>query len=300
MQTECPAPKWLALAPRIRILLAGICFSSGGAIIKLCSFPALERVGVRAIIAALTLFLLLPEARRRPNLRMLLLAVPYFGTTSLFVIANTMTSAANATFLQATYPLWVTLLGPFILREQARRSDLGVLVFIAVGMLLFFLAPAIKSATAPDPKLGDLFALAAGLSFGIQLIGYRWLGKSGQSEQYAAIAWGNVISAPCALLLTLALGQELTLGDSQSWVAIVFLGVVQIGLSYALLARALPSVMAVEASLLLMIEPALSPFFGYVIHDETPHLLAIAGGVVILVAVAVGSIASQPKSPTAA
>jgi hypothetical protein len=49
---------------RIRLLLAGVLFSLGGALIKACTFPSLQRAGLRSLIAAVTLFLLLPEARR--------------------------------------------------------------------------------------------------------------------------------------------------------------------------------------------------------------------------------------------
>ena len=279
-----------ALSPRLQVLAAGACFSFGGALIKACSFPALERAGLRSIVAALTLFALLPEARRLPTRAILLLAIPYFLATTLFVVANTLTTAANAIFLQSTYPLWVTLLGPWLLREKVRARDLWMLASIMVGMTFFFVAPQSVSATAPEPRLGDIIAIISGVSLGLLLIGYRWLGAKGQGEQCAAVAWGNACTAPAALLLAPFVGQPLTLGDAKSWISILLLGTVQLGLSYALLVRAMPKVRAVEASLLLMLEPALNPFLAYVMHDEVPHPLAITGGVIILGAVAVGKI----------
>jgi DME family drug/metabolite transporter len=286
------------LPPRLAILLTGACFSLGGALIKLCTFPSLERAGLRAAIAALTLFALLPEARRRPNLRVLALALPYFGATCLFVVANTMTTAADAIFLQSTYPLWVTLLGPWLLRERARRVDLLVLLCIAAGMTLFFLAPATASATAPEPRFGDVLAIVSGASYGVLLIGFRWLGRRGAGEQCAAVAWGNALTAPIALLLAPLLGQTPTAGDPQSWIAITVLGVVQVGVAYTLLVRAMPHVPAVQASLLLMIEPALSPLIAYAVHDETPHWLAIVGGCTIVGSVAAGTALARQAAST--
>jgi drug/metabolite transporter (DMT)-like permease len=286
------------LPPRLAILVTGICFSLGGTLIKECTFPSLERAGLRAAIAALTLFLLLPEARRRPNLRILALALPYFGATCLFVVANTMTTAADAIFLQSTYPLWVTLLGPWLLRERARRVDLAMLACIAAGMTLFFLAPAAASKTAPEPRTGDVLAIVSGLSYGVLLIGFRWLGRRGAGEQCAAVAWGNAFTAPIALLLVPLLGQTPTAGDPQSWIAMAILGVVQVGVAYALLVRAMPHVPAVQASLLLMIEPALSPLIAYAVHGETPHWLAIVGGCTIVGSVAAGSAFARPAAPT--
>src|SRR5712671_4972582 len=98
---------------RLRIVIAGALFSTGGALIKSCAFAPLQKAGVRAAIAALTLFVLLPEARRLPSRRVLLLLPAYFGATALFVVGTSLTTAANAIFLQSTYPPWVTLLGVF-------------------------------------------------------------------------------------------------------------------------------------------------------------------------------------------
>jgi drug/metabolite transporter (DMT)-like permease len=288
------------LPPRLAILVTGVCFSLGGALIKLCSFPSLERAGLRAAIAALTLFVLLPEARRRPNARILALALPYFGATCLFVVANTMTTAADAIFLQSSAPVWVTLLGPWVLGERARRIDLAVLACIVAGMTLFFLAPATSTRTAPAPRLGDLLAIVSGVSYGALLLGFRWLGRRGAGEQCAAVAWGNACTAPVALLLAPLLGQTPTAGDPQSWIAITVLGVVQVGVAYTLLVRAMPHVPAVQASLLLMLEPALSPLIAWAVHgdDEAPHWLALAGGVVIVGSVAAGSVIARPAAPS--
>lgn len=277
------------MPPPWRIVAAGALFSLGGALIKACAFPSLERAGLRAVVAAVTLFVLLPEARRWPSRRVLLLLPAYFGATVLFVVANTLTTAANAIFLQSTSPLWVTLLGPLLLRERPRRIDLVVLGCIAVGMTLFFLAPAVSSATAPEPRLGDLAAIASGLSYGILLLGFRWLGRAGAGEQGAAVAWCNLFTAPLALGLMPVFGQTFVGGDAGSWLAILVLGTLQVGLAYALLARAMQFVPAMKASLLLMIEPALNPLWAFLAHGERPHLLAVIGGTVILGAVAMGS-----------
>lgn len=272
------------------MLLAGALFSLGGALIKSCSFPSLERAGLRAAIAALALFLMLPAARRWPSRRALWLMLPYFGATCLFVVANTLTTAANTIFLQSTYPFWVTLLAPLLLHERPRRSELVVLGCIAAGMVLLFLAPAEASATAPEPRLGDLLALVSGLSYGLLLLGFRWLARGGGDDQCAAVAWGNAVAAPIALLLAPLLGQQLVLGDAGSWAAIAVLGVFQVALAYALLVRAIPLVPAVQASLLLMIEPALNPVLTFLVHGEAPHWLAIAGGVVIIASVTIGGV----------
>jgi drug/metabolite transporter, DME family len=283
------------LRPQTRILLAGMLFATAGAFLKNGDFPSLQRAGVRAAIAAVTMFLLLPEARRRPDRGTLLMALPYFGATCFFVISNTLTTAANAIFLQAASPLWVTLLGPLLLRERAQRSDLMTLLCIAIGMALFFVAPASESATAPSPRLGDMFSIAAGVCFALVLLGLRSIGRRDPTRTAAAIAWGNAFTAPLSFALMPIVGQTPVLGDSGTWLTILFLGTCQVGFAYALLVRAMPHVSAVQASLLLMIEPALNPVLAFLVHGERPHWLAVLGGVLIVGSVTASAVLSRRR-----
>lgn len=282
--------------PSLSILLTGALFATGGALIKSCDYPSLQRAGMRALIAAVTIFLLLPEARRWPNRRILRLMPAYFGATCLFVVANTLTTAANAIFLQSTAPLWMILLSPLLLHERPSRADLVSLGCILAGMSLFFLSPTEAVATAPDPRLGNWFAIASGISYALLLMGMRWLGRAGQGEACAAIAWGNALTFPFAMSLMPAVGQTPVAGTGQDLLVILVLGVFQVGLAYALLVRAIEHVSAVRASLLLMIEPALSPVIAYLAHGEALRPAAIAGGALIVGAVLFGSLIAGPRA----
>jgi drug/metabolite transporter (DMT)-like permease len=137
--------------------------------------------------------------------------------------------------------------------------------------------------------LGNLLALVSGLAYGTLLVGLRWLSQRDANASCAVVAWGNVANVPLALVAGAAMGQGWTSGDASSWVSIVVLGTLQVGLAYALLVRAMPHVPAVSASLLLMIEPALNPLLAYLAHGEVPHAAAVVGGLVILGAVLAGS-----------
>lgn len=284
------------LDPRLRILLTGALFATGGAAIKACTLPGPQISAMRAVVAALTLFLLLPEARRLPSARVLLVLPAYFGSTFLFVVANKLTTAANAIFLQATAPLWVALLGPALLGERPRRSEWFALVCIALGMGLFFLAGEDASATAPSPLLGNIIAVVSGVSFGLLLLGFRWLGRRGEGEQSAVVAWGNLFTAACASLVMLALDVPFGTPTPKDWVILVAIGSVQVGCAYALLVRSMPLVPAVQASLLLMIEPALNPLLAFLVHGEKPHPMAVAGGVLIVGAVTASTLLARKRT----
>jgi imidazolonepropionase-like amidohydrolase len=54
-----------------------------------------------------------------------------------------------------------------------------------------------------------------------------------------------------------------------------YLGVFQIGLAYAFLTRALVQVSALEAALLLFVEPVLSPLWAFLVHAERPGAFSL-------------------------
>jgi drug/metabolite transporter (DMT)-like permease len=65
-------------------------------------------------------------------------------------------------------------------------------------------------------------------------------------------------------------------------VAILYLGMVQIGLAYWCLTRAIRHVSALEAATLILLEPVLNPVWTWMLHGESPSSWAIAGGTLIL------------------
>jgi DME family drug/metabolite transporter len=272
----------VAVKSRLQLFAAAVLFSTGGAAIKACSFDAWEVTGLRAAIAGIALAVLLPEARRGWTRRTALVALSYALTVIVFVRANKLTTALNAIFLQSTSPLYIVLLGPWLLRERARPRDGVFMGILAVGLSLFFVGLEPPARTAPDPLQGNVMALVSGLACGLMVMGFRWLGRAGGAygSPTAAVVIGNVmavsITAPLALPLTPA-------GDGD-WAVIGYLGLVQIALAYYLMVEGLRHVPALEASLLMFIEPVLAPIWAWLLHGEKPGLFSLAGGAVILVA----------------
>jgi drug/metabolite transporter, DME family len=266
---------------RLEILATAILFSTGGAAIKAAQFTSWQVAGLRSGIAAVAVWLLVPEARRLGRGRTLVItvavALAYAATLILFVLANRLTTAANTIFLQATAPLYILLLGPLLLHEHIHRRDLGFMTAVGVGMALFFVGRQQSFATAPDPLRGNVLAALSGLTYAAMLLGLRWLGKRGGTP-VAAAGIGNLFAALIALPMALPLGSH----GAFDWGLMLYLGIFQIGLAYALLTRAVPHVPALEISLLLFLEPALNPLWAWLVHGEYPGRWALAGGGLIM------------------
>lgn len=271
--TDLARARWYVLA-------AAVSFSTGGTAIKLCGWSGLQVAGGRSLVAAIALLLLVPASRRGWSARMALVSVAYAATLLSFVLSNKLTTAANAIFLQSTSPFYVLLLAPFWLGEPRRTADILVTAMLGVGMVCFLFAGDQASAIATDPVRGNMIALASGVTWAGTVMGMRWLARSGvEGGAEGAAALGNLMVAAVAL----PLAWPFELGTAVDVGSILWLGVVQIGLSYVWVARGMRHVDALEASVLLMAEPALSPLWAWLVHGEQPAPLAVLGGVILVV-----------------
>jgi DME family drug/metabolite transporter len=285
---------------RLQVFAAALLFSIGGAGIKACALTSWQVAGFRSGIAALVILLVLPDSRRGWTWRTTLVGAAYAATMILFVLANKLTTSANTIFLQSTAPLYVLLLGPWILKERTRPSDLLVMLMVGLGLVLFFVGSEAPVRTAPAPLRGNILAVAAGLTWALTIMGMRWLGREeteGRGTAAPAVAAGNLI----ALFVSLPFALPVVEARSVDWAIVLGLGTVQIGLAYIFLTRALRLVPAFETMILLLLEPALNPIWAWLIHGERPGALPISGGALILAATGIktwlDSRGSAPRAP---
>ncbi|MBM4358141.1 MAG: DMT family transporter [Deltaproteobacteria bacterium] len=269
------------LRDRLAVVGAALLFATGGAAIKSTTLDGFTVAGGRSAIAALTLGLAFPEARRRWTWASLLVGLAFAATLVLFVLGNKYTTGANAIFLQSAAPLYLLLLGPWLLRERIARRDVGFMVALGVGLTLFCVDTAGATSSAPRPTLGNALATASGLTWAFTLAGLRWLERRSDGAAIRSVVVGNALAATIGLV-PFALGEPPTMSGVDLGL-LVYLGVFQIGLAYAWLTHGLRRLSAFEGALLVLVEPALSPIVTFWVHGERPSTLALAGGALIVV-----------------
>jgi drug/metabolite transporter, DME family len=261
------------LKARLSLLAAAVLWSTAGAAIKLSALTGWQIAAGRSLVAGAFVLLFFPEARRLPTRRVLLVAVAYAFTVVLFVLATKLTTAANAIFIQDTAPLWVLLLSPWLLRERPTRSELLAVPIYMLGLGLFFLDD-----LSAGQRLGNWVALASGVAFALSIVGLRLVSTAGTS----ALAWGNLLAALMALPFWGG-GPALRPADLG---LLLYLGIFQLGLAYVLFSFGLRGTPAVEASLLVLLEPVLNPIWSFLLTGERPGPWALAGGAIVLAATA--------------
>lgn len=271
---------------RLQLVVAAVLFSTGGAVIKATAMTSWQVACLRSGIAAVALAILLPGAMRSIRPRTVLVSMAYAATLVLFVTANKLTTSANTIFLQATGPLYILLLAPWLLKEKIRRPDVAFMAVVAAGLLLFFTGTDVPVRTAPAPFQGNVLAALSGFTWALTLMGLRWMGadESGGSPA-GAVVLGNGF----AFLATLPMSLPFSGIGAGDWVAIAYLGVFQIALAYAFVTRAVGKLPALEISIILLVEPVLNPVWSWLVHGERPSAWALAGGALILGATALRS-----------
>ncbi len=282
-------------AAPLKVIAAAALFSTGGAAIKACSLTGMQVAGLRSGIAALTLLVLLPAARRRWSASTLVIGATYAATLISYVLANKLTTAAGTIFLQSTAPLYLLLLGPWLLREPVHRRDIAFIASIAIGMVMFFVGTDAPLATAPDPFLGNIFGALSGILWALTLTGFRWVAREHREAGSAAVlAFAGNLLVALACLPSLIPLPAFTAADLA---VIPYLGIFQIGLAYVFLVGGIRHVHALTASLLLLIEPVLNPIWAWLFQSEIPGPWTLTGGCIILATTTVKALTDTRRKP---
>ena len=180
------------------MLAAALLFSTGGTVIKAVALTSWQVVAGRSLFAAIVIMLSGSGVWRGLSWRPVLVGAAQAATLVTFVTANKLTTAANAVFLQATAPLYIALLGPFLLGEHMKRRDIPLLVLIFGGVLLLFAGSHAPLATAPHRVLGTLIGIVSGFCWSLTVMGLRWIARAdpehGSHNARAAAVVGNVLA----------------------------------------------------------------------------------------------------------
>lgn len=262
------------------LALCGLFWSTAGVLIKLVDWHPAAIWAARSAIAAAVLW-----AVRRPSLRGITrgewaAAVALAATTGLFVVANKLTTAANAILIQYSAPVWVALLGTWFLGERASRIDWLTIFAVLGGITLFFVEELTLSNVA-----GNFVALGAGVAFAFGAMTLRKAALShtatGPVDPLRPLFLGNVLGAVLG-------GPFMFLSpapDATGWLALVALGIVQQGAAYLCYAWAIRYASALEAMLIPVVEPILSPIWVALAFGEWPGPWALVGGSIVVGAV---------------
>lgn len=248
-------------------------WSSGGLAIKLVEWPPMAITGFRSGMAAcVLLFLFRGKLSFSLSPVRLGAAAGYAGLLITNVVATKLTTSANAILLAYTAPVYVALLAPWFLKEKTRRSDWLFIAVTVGGMVLFFL-----DKLTPTGLWGNVIAIGTGMSYAVFTLCMR---AQKDASPVESVILGHVITALCGLPFMFE-----SMPSAEAWLGLFYLGVFQQGISLALYTWAIKRLGALEAILIMMLEPIFNPVWVALGYGELPGMWAVIGGVVVVGAV---------------
>jgi len=153
------------------------------------------------------------------------------------------------------------------------------LIVIFAGLFLFF-----GDDLNFDGFTGNILAIVSGMAMALLMLCMR---KQKDGTPANTILLGNIIGAVIGLPFLFQESYSL-----QNLSIIAYLGIFQIGLSFVLYSIAIKQVQALEATLILTLEPILNPLWVFLVIGETPGKLALIGGMFVIGAVTARAVVS--------
>lgn len=257
------------------------------------------RLAIAALVAV-ALYAVTGERRRFPARHEALFAAAGLALAVHFVTwlaSLNYTSVAISTLLVATTPLWLGLVDAAVLRRPVPTPFWAALALAALG-----LAPVVAdhSAAAPIPghdALGIALALAGSAAIGVYLVIVREIGGSYPTRSIVVRTYSV---AALALLAAAGVAREPWPVTTSSWGGILAMALVSQGLGHTGMNAALRTFTPRLVAASTLAEPVIAALLAWLIFGEQIGPAAIAGGAIILTAIAIAIRSEMPGPDPAA
>ena len=270
----------------LEMLLCAALWSIAGILFKLIPWNGFAVAGMRSLIAGITIYISMRLMGFRYVLnRRTLIAGFFSGCTYLcFTVANKLTTSANAIVLQFTSPVFIIIYSAVLFGRKPKKEDLAVVLFTLLGISLFFL-----DQLKPGYLIGNFVAIGAGMFMAGM---YVAVGEIEEEERFSGILNGQALTFLVGLPFFIVTKPAVT---PTALIALLALGVFQLGLSYVLYVKASKYCPALACCLLGAIEPLLNPVWVFLFNGEKPGIFALIGAVIVIVSITVWSAFGQEK-----
>jgi drug/metabolite transporter (DMT)-like permease len=274
---------------RLYVALAAVAWSTAGLLQRELTLDLPTQLAGRAVFAVLGVLAYVAIAERGAVLRSfraigrggLAVTALLALSSASFITALNHASVASVLFMQALAPILAAALGTALGEPVPRRTWLAMAVALA-GVALMVGGPG-----RPEP-LGVALSLLMTVSFAATLVLTRHLRDVSMAPATCLSQLVVFLAAAPFASPSEAGGRDLGL--------LVALGVGQIGLGFVFLTIGGRLIPAAEVALITLLEIVLGPLWVWIFLSEQPGAATIAGGVVVLAAVAMQAAAEQRRT----
>ncbi len=215
----------------------------------------------------------------------ILLGVFLYAAYSFQTFGLQRTSAGNAGFITGLFVVFVPILSTVILHKRpGTRSVLSVIV-ATIGLALLSLQPGLKVNT------GDILVLACAFTYSLHIIYMDRFVRRQDLLLLTMVQMGVVAALQTGSALVF---EEFVLpGGLYAWVTIIVCGVFASALAFFVQAWAQREISPVRTSVVLIMEPVFSVFFGIILLGETLTLRGWLGCALMLAGMLISEIAPE-------
>ncbi len=269
----------------VYIVLAGLVWSFAGMLSKWVPWSAFSIIGARALFTALFFGFVRKSFRPSFTKGNLLGAFAVAATSILFIMANKLTSAANAIVLQYAMPV-VVILGYWVFKGQRPgRLDVTASLCVMAGVALCFMGGLGRGAF-----WGDAIALTSAFTYALVFFAARMPGADPADYTYL----GNLVSG--LFLLYIPFDPGFT--TSPQALAAVLLMSLCLSFGYFFFTAGMRAgVHPVTASILSNVEPVMNPLWVFLFLEENPGFFSLLGVVVVLASLTVYNMLKSKQYP---
>ncbi len=279
----------------IELHVAVLLFGVAGLFGKLVSgSPALIAFARTAIAASALLLLLRLTGRRivvdsRQSLWLVVLSgLLLAGHWVSFFHAIQVSTVAIGLIGFAVFPIVVALLEPLLFDARYRKIDIGCAAAVALGLVII----------APNANLADVttqglaWATLSGVLFALLTLANRQVSAVNEFRVVALLQY----AVATLILLPLLLTSNESLPQQKDILLLVVLGLVFTALPHTLFIKALATVKASYASVVVGLEPIYGIALATLILREVPTRQTLLGAVLVLGAVMVSTRAHKERT----
>lgn len=268
----------------IIILIAVISFVPDSLFIKLIQTSTFNLTFWRSFISGTIIILVLALVQRNNPIKEISKAgwagyvyIFLLATASLlFVYAIRTTSVANALFIISTSPMFAAIASRIILKEPLNSRLIWAIALSMVGIgLITSGSLTIRS----DAIWGDLASLLVAIMIAIKHTVAR---KAKAFSMVPAAGLAHILLASVLLIFT-----DVSFLSPRDWIYMLILGTIFIPVATSLMALGPRYLPAPEVALIILLEAILAPLLVWAVLGEEPTRLAILGGSLVIVVLAV-------------
>lgn len=256
------------------MLAASLCFSLGGLLMKIIPWNPLAINGARNLIACCVIGLYIRFIKHplKCNRTVLFGAAALAATTTLYAVANKLTTAGNTIVLQYTAPIWIIVFMYFLFGQKPDRTALITVFIVLIGIVCFFL-----DSMSTGRWLGDALALLSGITYALVFL----LNRFEKGDALSSVFFGQLF---CGAFLSPLVLKE-TVFTPGVLTAVFVLGSVQVGIAYIFFTTGTKYTEPVTASIINAIEPILNPVLVAVFYKEVLGRFSLIGAAIVIIGI---------------